>query len=157
MSTPGPTPFQPRFARLPHPPAFRLPMTGETIDFQGHVYTMGPEIGQGAFGRVFECTDEWGNNLAAKVIIPQGGTTQEETSIRWHIELRNLIDYRHPNITHIYDAFVWQNAGYLIMERCCFSLQNLYSPRARIAVFARIASPGVPATTASTISENTRP
>ena len=60
----------------PGPPAKWVtpPTPGEVItsEMTGNTYTMGDQIGEGHFGRVFGCVDVWGNQLAAKVMKPLG-------------------------------------------------------------------------------------
>ena len=42
-------------------------------------------------------------------------------------ELQKLLHVRHPNVTHIYDAFEFKGAYYLISERCDQTLSDLMS------------------------------
>ena len=70
------TPEQAPTAAPPGPPAKWVvpPNPGEVIisEMTRNSYTMGQEIGEGHFGRVFGCVDIWGNKLAAKVMKPIG-------------------------------------------------------------------------------------
>ena len=74
-------------------------------------------IGKGNFGYVYECRDEWENELVAKIIL-SNNRTYEEVKEEWLEELQKLINFRHPNITFIYNAFECDNTFYLIIERC---------------------------------------
>jgi serine/threonine-protein kinase len=106
----------------PKPPKhIQLPTDGQVIACNGHVFRMGKELGQGAFGCVFECTDEWGNQLVAKILRP-AGRTYEQVKEDWQRELNNLIQLRHPNITYVHAAFPYNHTFYLIIERCSITL-----------------------------------
>lgn len=91
------------------PRCFRRPRKGERIETdQGQVYFLGSKIGRGAFGAVFECFDEWGNDLVAKVLLPQNRSYELVREVCLQ-ELENLENLRHPNITYIYDAFEFKD------------------------------------------------
>lgn len=104
--------------------SFTPPVVGEVIPHFNRNYIIGSFIGSGAFGDVYECTDEWGNKLVAKVLKPNGAA-YEEIRANWERELTNLLQLRHPNITFLYAAFEYRDSFYLIMERCAFSLEKL--------------------------------
>jgi serine/threonine-protein kinase len=90
-----------------------------------NTYTMGPEIGEGHFGRVFSCVDVWGNELAAKVMKPMG--SYEKVKASTENEFRKLLLLRHPNVTYLYDAWEYRDTFYLVTERCAWSLTELIS------------------------------
>jgi serine/threonine protein kinase len=92
------------------------------------VYTIGNLIGQGAFGLVYACRDEWNNELAAKVLKPLG--SHEEVGKSGREEIQKLLAVRHPHITYLYDAFEYRDTFYLITERCDQSLGDLFKKRA---------------------------
>ncbi|MBN2725392.1 MAG: protein kinase [Deltaproteobacteria bacterium] len=101
-----------------------------TISHFDNVYNMGPEIGRGGYGIVYECTDAWQNDLVAKQIIPLSGDTQETVYARWMDESKKLILMRHPNITFLHDAFFCDGHFYLIIEKCDLTLwQILNNPK----------------------------
>ena len=107
------------------PKHFVLPQMGEEIEHRGHFYRIGKQLSAtGHFGVVFECTDSWGNELVAKILLPKA-RTYEAVRDDWLRELNNLIDLRNPFITHVFDAFEYQDTFYLIIERCSFSLADL--------------------------------
>ncbi|MEH2404543.1 protein kinase family protein [Nostoc sp.] len=103
------------------PKFFRPPQLGDIINQR---YLIGESLGQGSFGLVYECQDEWENELVAKVLVPQN-RTYEQVHQEWSEELNKLIHLRHPNITYIYNAFEYRNTFYLIIERCHCTLKDL--------------------------------
>lgn len=106
------------------PRVFQPPEKGEAILVDGQYYFIGPQIGQGSFGAVYECTDEWSNSLVAKILLPRD-RPYEEVRENWLQELRKLLDLRHPNITFVHAAFEYKDTFYLIIERCSFTLDGL--------------------------------
>lgn len=86
-------------------------------------YFIGAHIGAGSYGDVYECTDEWSNQLVAKVLKPAG--TFEDVQRQWKAEVANLVNMRHPNITYMHDAFVYDNCFYIVVEKCLYSLDRV--------------------------------
>lgn len=113
-------------ATPPVPPrrAFTPPTAGETIWHGDNRYVLGPKVGDGYFGSVYECADEWGNGLVAKVLLPRN---QSYEAIRgaWRSELQKLVRLRHPNITFVHAAFEYRDTFYLVIERCAQDLTFL--------------------------------
>ncbi|ACK66512.1 serine/threonine protein kinase [Rippkaea orientalis PCC 8801] len=107
------------------PRRVQLPQYGETIENKGKKYSIGKQIGSGNFGKVFECSDDWGNELVAKIIMPQK-RSYKEVQQEWKEELKKLLTFRHPNITYIYDAFEYKDTCYLIIEYCDYTLQDIF-------------------------------
>lgn len=103
---------------------FQPPYKGEVVRHGDQYYTLGKPIGNGSFGAVYECWDEWGNKLVAKILLPQS-RTYEEVRKNWIDELQKLKELRHPNITYVYDAFEYKDTFYLIIERCAKTLKEL--------------------------------
>lgn len=103
---------------------FTLPQQGESFLVYGKRYYIGERIGNGSFGEVFHCFDEWRNDLAAKVLTPRG-LPYEVIRDSWLEELRKLKIIRHPNGTYLYDAFEINHTFYLIMEHCPMTLDRL--------------------------------
>lgn len=103
---------------------FSPPNIGDIITFKGRRYYLGQQFAIGYFGAVYECTDDWGNELVAKVLLPQN-RPYEAVRQSWERELSNLVNLRHPNITYIYDAFECNDTFYLIIERCSDNLETL--------------------------------
>ena len=103
------------------PRRFRLPEKGEVISHGERNYYIGEKLGRGGFGVVYECSDDWGNPLVAKVILPHE-RPYAEVRESWLEEASKLMDLRHPNITFVRDAFEHQDTFYLIIERCNFPL-----------------------------------
>ncbi len=94
------------------------------IVVDGNYYFVGKFLGAGAFGRVYECTDEWSNELVAKIIVPRD-QTYEEVRESWVQELTRLATLRHPNITYVHAAFEHKDTFYIVMERCFMTLDSL--------------------------------
>lgn len=103
-----------------------LPLEGEQIVIRESIYTIGRFIAQGAFGLVYECADQWGNALVAKVLVPTP-TQVDMVRAAWHREASNLVSLRHPAITYIYDVFEHKGAFYIIVERCFSDLNALFA------------------------------
>jgi serine/threonine-protein kinase len=102
------------------PRTFSPPSYGDQVECDGRLYFLGGLIGQGHFGAVYECTDEWGNHLVAKVLLPV--RPYEQMRAVWLNEMTNLLHLRHPNVTYVYDAFVYRDTFYLVIERCATNL-----------------------------------
>lgn len=112
-------------ATIQPPKEFTLPMPGEVITIDKTNYYIGQFIGRGAFGEVYECSDDWRNNLVAKIISPRSGQSYEAVRDAWNRELKNLFQVRHPNVTFIHNAFEYKHTFYLIIERCSMTLEHL--------------------------------
>jgi len=104
---------------------FTPPSLGEGIEYRNVTYILGPEIGRGSFGAVYECVDSWGNQLAAKVLVPRE-KPYEVIRNNWARELESLVAFRHPFVTHIFAAFEYRDTFYLITERCHATLNDLF-------------------------------
>lgn len=110
------------------PRRFTPPRYGESVQCQDRWYQLGALIGQGYYGAVYECTDEWGNDLVAKILLPRN-RSYEEVRQRWLSELNHLLSLRHPNVTYVYDSFEYRDTFYLIIERCAANLSQWTSIR----------------------------
>lgn len=104
------------------PRVFKPPMKGQSIHVDGKFYAIGDFIGKGYFGNVYECTDEWENQLVAKVLVPRD-QTYDQVRESWLEELRKLEALRHPNITYVHAAFECDDTFYLVIERCSITLE----------------------------------
>lgn len=113
--------------KIHNPKIFIPPQYGDTITFNNINYYIGQYINRGSFGSVYECSDEWGNQLVAKVLEPNNGKSYEQIKSEWLLELNNLIQLRHPNITFVHNAFECRDTFYLIVERCDSTLAQLMS------------------------------
>jgi serine/threonine protein kinase len=102
-----------------------LPTPGESITsgLTGCTYTIGEPIGQGSFGIVYQCVDDWNNKLAAKVLKPTKPHDEVQAAAR--AEIVKLVEVRHPQITYFYDTFEFRDAFYIITERCALSVAQL--------------------------------
>lgn len=85
---------------------------------------LGDPLGSGAFSTVYECRDDWGRELVAKVLAPQN-QTYEEVKAAWADEFVKLQALRHPNVTYVFDAFEYRDTFYLIIERCAQTLADI--------------------------------
>lgn len=105
-------------ASEPPEPVFTLPAEGELITSTdtGNTYRIGPVIGEGNFGVVYECTDTWENELAVKILKPRG--TYEQVRLNAIAEQQKLRLLRHPNVTYVHDAFEFRHTFYIVFERC---------------------------------------
>ena len=111
---------------LRHAPRFFQPAHAHQVVMHGdRRYQVGQAVGSGAYGTVYECTDEWGNLLVAKVLPPMQGESFQQVQARWADEARKLMALRHPNITYIHDAFEFNGTFYLVIERCSYDLNRL--------------------------------
>lgn len=97
---------------------------GQIIPFKGLEYRLGEVIGRGFSGIVFECVDNWGNPLVAKVIQPHN----QSDIVRWDAESRKLYQMRHPNITFMHSAFQYNGEFFIILERCYCDLTRMKPP-----------------------------
>jgi serine/threonine-protein kinase len=109
---------------LPQPRIFSPPTNGKSIQVDGKYYSIGNLLGNGHFGSVYECSDEWGNHLVAKVLMPKN-QTYEDVREGWLEELNKLVTLRHPNITYIHTAFEYEDTFYIVIERCSMTLDVL--------------------------------
>ncbi|MEJ0039349.1 MAG: protein kinase [Gammaproteobacteria bacterium] len=105
-------------------PLIPVPGTQITSAVTGNTYTFGRRIGEGFFSDVYECRDVWNNELAVKVLKPLRPI--EELRAAAVQEFQTLLTVRHPHITHVYDAFEFQSAFFIVTERCFGSLESLF-------------------------------
>jgi serine/threonine protein kinase len=103
---------------------FTPPREGLVIRHQGRNYSLGKYIGEGSWGVIYHCTDDWENKLVAKILKPRN-RTYEAVKDEWDKELRNLVKLRHPNITFVYDSFEYRDTFYIIIERCEHTIYEL--------------------------------
>jgi serine/threonine protein kinase len=124
-NTPAPQPPNPAAITAPGPAPVQMPLkiciqptAGEVITSlrTGVSYTIGDKIGEGHFGIVYACTDGWANDLAVKVLKPIG--SYEKVKASAEAEFLELLTFRHPKITYIFDAFEFRDTFYIITERC---------------------------------------
>jgi serine/threonine-protein kinase len=103
------------------------PTKGEIITSlaTGNSYTIGDQIGEGNFGVVYGCTDDWENELAVKVLKPIG--TYEKVAAAAAQEFGKLFLLRHPHVTFVYDAFEFRDTFYIVTERCAYPLTRIFS------------------------------
>ncbi len=103
---------------------FVPPSPGEEIEHRG-IY-IGERIAEGSFSAVFDCRDQWGTELVAKVLCPRNlpyDTIQSE----WIDEFQKLRLLQHPNVVRLYQAFEYRDTFYLIFEKCLCTLKDWIS------------------------------
>ena len=107
---------------------FVPPVPGEVITSlrTQNTYTIGTNIGEGHFGVVYSCADNWSNELAVKVLKPLG-LPYEKIQAAAQSEFLKLLVLRHPNITYIYDAFEYRDTFYIVTERCHCPVSNIFN------------------------------
>ena len=103
------------------------PVPGDAITSlaTGNTYTIGPRIDEGNFGVVFNCSDDWGNDLAVKVLKPVYPYDKLKENAEG--EFHRLRELRHPNITFVYDAFEFRYTFYIVTERCFAPISVLFN------------------------------
>lgn len=103
----------------------RWPKPGDTITCRdGNAYHIGDKIGEGNYSIVYAAVDDWDNELAAKILKP-GGQVFDAVMASFEKEKESLLRFRHPAVTHIYNAFSCENLFYLITERCAYTIKDL--------------------------------
>jgi len=107
---------------------FVPPAAGEAITsfLTNNTYVIGSVIGEGSFGVVYSCTDNWNNELAVKVLKPRG-MPYDKIKADAEAEFVKLVTLRHPSITYIYDAFEFRDTFYIITERCLGPVAGLFT------------------------------
>ena len=71
------------------PRRFTPPTPGESISNGDRTYVLGSVVGEGHFGTVYEATDDWGNELVAKVLQPLD-RSYNAVRASWELELKFL-------------------------------------------------------------------
>ncbi len=121
----NPVPPAPKLLAGSFPPIF-VPLAGTQITSSTtqNTYTFGEKIGEGFFSDVYSCRDVWDNDLAVKVLKPLLPLDSlREACVR---EFQTLLTVRHPHVTHIYDAFEFNSAFFIVTERCLGSIESLF-------------------------------
>src|SRR4051794_20119769 len=87
----------------------------------GGRYVLGPKLGSGGMGAVFEATDERGNLVAVKTLLvgPSAPAVAAETRTRFGREIDATARLVHKNVLSLIDAGVDDISGapYLVMPR----------------------------------------
>jgi serine/threonine protein kinase len=96
----------------------KLPQIGQLIisPQTGTSFTVQFKAGEGFFSVVFKAVDDWDNDVAIKVLRPQG--TIEEDLAAASGELDRLLTLRHDKITHVKDAFAFDGMFCIVTEYC---------------------------------------
>jgi eukaryotic-like serine/threonine-protein kinase len=110
LPAPTPPPLSVRALKLPHiGQIITSPHTGTSFAVQF-------KIGEGFFSVVFKAVDDWDNDVAIKVLRPQGTFEQDLTAASG--ELDRLLTLRHDKITHVKDAFCIDGMFCIVTEYC---------------------------------------
>ncbi|HOD20641.1 MAG TPA: protein kinase, partial [Polyangiaceae bacterium] len=105
-------------------PVFAPPASATTVRSQRGDYRVGPRVGAGAFGAVFECLGPFDQRYALKVLRPSGRPI-ERVREDWASEVRRLLQLRHPNVVYIHDAFEWEGSFCVALEWCDHTLHDM--------------------------------
>lgn len=92
----------------------------------GMRYTMGHQVGIGAFSRVYQARDEWDNALVVKVYPPGANPAL------WQNEVLQLRQFAGPAVVYLHRVFQHEGYTYLVLDdagvsvsRCIFSSDTL--------------------------------
>lgn len=96
------------------------------------LYTIGNTIAEGAYAIVQECTDYFQQPFVVKIQKPQREKKLVEGD--WKRERDIISSLNHPNIIRLYDAFIFNNLYYFVLEQAQGSLRQiiLHPERANI-------------------------
>ena len=86
-------------------------------------YTIGQRIAEGSYAVVHLCEDYFRQAFVMKIQKPHRCKTIVETD--WNKERDFLVSMNHPNTIRLYDAFVYNNLYYYVMERADGTLRGL--------------------------------
>jgi hypothetical protein len=81
----------------------------------GKTYTLGRLLGEGAFGRVYQCTHNESHDQVAVKMVPTNQKDFKEADLLEETRLQQLCG-GHPNIVQIFDLFKEKKALYLVQE-----------------------------------------
>jgi serine/threonine-protein kinase len=95
-----------------------------TVRSQRGDYVVGPQVGAGSFGAVYECLGPFDQRYALKVLRPSGRPI-ERVREDWSSEVRRLLQLRHPNVVYIHDAFEWESTFCVALEWCDHTLHDM--------------------------------
>ncbi len=102
---------------MARPPLPTLPL-GTVL---GGKYVLGPKLGAGGMGAVFEATDDRGNVVAVKTLLvgPGASAAALETRVRFEREIEATARLRHRHVVSLLDHGVDDATGapYLVMPR----------------------------------------
>jgi serine/threonine protein kinase len=99
--------------------------------FKGkYLYRRGDLIGQGAYGKVYDCDRQDGLKFAVKVFAPmqdeEDEATYEYRKTCLGREVRLLKNMRHPNIIAYEESFVYKkNSTHIVFEKMACTLMNV--------------------------------
>jgi len=86
-------------------------------------YTIGQRVAEGSYAVVHQCRDYFHQIFVMKIQKPHRCKTIVETD--WNKERDFMSTVNHPNTIRLYDAFVYNNLYYYVMERADGTLRSL--------------------------------
>lgn len=101
-----------------------FPVPGTVLNSPRGSYVVGPLIGDGQYGSVYECIGPFDQPYALKMLRP-ANKPYHVVKEEWAREMQRLNSFRHPNIVYIHDAFESNFLFYFALERCDTSLRAL--------------------------------
>ena len=107
------------------------PNTGDVISSnQSRMhYTIADRLAEGSYAVVHLCEDYFRQPFVMKIQKPHRCKTLVETD--WNKERDFLQTVNHPNTIRLYDAFVYNNLYYYVMERADGTLRSLLDDQAK--------------------------
>ena len=115
-----------------------FPVAGASLASTRGNYVVGPLIGDGQYGSVYECVGPFDQPYALKMLRPANKAYQTVKD-EWSREMQRLESFRHPNIVYIHDAFESNYLFYLALERCDTSLRALLGRPFQIPLLVEMA------------------
>lgn len=85
---------------------------------QIHQYTIGSELGQGAFATVFKAFNKENRRSYAIKVIPKRNVHNREEAERFQREINASVFIRHDNIVAVHDFF-WDDDNYYMVQDLC--------------------------------------
>jgi len=105
-------------------------------------YTIGNVIAEGAFALVCKCTDYFGQPFVVKIQKPQREKKLVKTT--WKVERDFMVSINHPNVIRLYDAFIYNNLFYYVLEEAQGSLRDLIKDPSKPGVVPPVSQFGIP-------------
>ena len=109
-----------------------VPLISSILEKKG--FKLGPQIGAGAFSKVFVIKNSNDIELVCKVIDVKAGLQESGYLSTYHAEINILTQILHPNVIKIYNHFVEEQFLFMILEMCKGgSLQDRIKSQGKLA------------------------